>query len=45
MNIIPRIVTALAVVGLLAFTPVVHAAKPQAPGAPGAIHVSILPEA
>jgi glucoamylase len=28
----------LAVFGLLAFTPVVHAAKPQAPGAPGAIH-------
>jgi glucoamylase len=28
----------LAIFGLLAVTPVVHAAKPQAPGAPGAIH-------
>ena len=28
----------LAVFGLLAITPAVHAAKPQAPGAPGAIH-------
>src|SRR5919107_5905436 len=33
-----RRIVALAVFGLLAATPAVHAAKPQAPGAPGAIH-------
>ena len=33
-----RRIVALAVFGLLAATPAAHAAKPQAPGAPGAIH-------
>src|SRR4051794_32064421 len=33
-----RRIVALAVFGLLAVTPAAHAAKPQAPGAPGAIH-------
>src|SRR3954452_8383016 len=33
-----RLVLVLTVFGLLAVTPAAHAAKPQAPGAPGAIH-------